>query len=215
LRFGRGSDIEHRNDGGALAPPLFFALRRKLVAKFRKPEGRRIVRRQRSAKGEYFMPFYEHVFLARQDLATAQVEALTEGFSKIITDGNGRVAKNEYWGLRSIAYRIKKNRKAHYVQLDIDAPAAAIAELERQIGLSEDVLRYMTVRVDELEAGPSAMMRRSERSERDGARGERGGFGGEREGGRGFGGDRPDRGDRPERAPRADGERGGFRPRAA
>jgi small subunit ribosomal protein S6 len=148
-------------------------------------------------------------------LATAQVEALTEGFSKIITDGNGRVAKNEYWGLRSIAYRIKKNRKAHYVQLDIDAPAAAIAELERQIGLSEDVLRYMTVRVDELEAGPSAMMRRSERSERDGARGERGGFGGEREGGRGFGGDRPDRGDRPERAPRADGERGGFRPRAA
>ena len=169
------------------------------------------------------MPFYEHVFLARQDLATAQVEALTEGFSKIITDGNGRVAKNEYWGPRSIAYRIKKNRKAHYVQLDIDAPAAAIAELERQIGLSEDVLRYMTVRVDELEAGPSAMMRRSERSERDGPRGgdrgERGGFGGEREG-RSFGGDRPDRGDRGDRAPRGDGansgERGGgFRPRAA
>ncbi len=163
------------------------------------------------------MPFYEHVFLARQDLAPAQVEALTEGFSKIITDGKGRVAKNEYWGLRSIAYRIKKNRKAHYVQLDIDAPAAAIAELERQIGLSEDVLRFMTVRVDELETGPSAMMRRSERGEREGGRGgdrEGGrGFGGDREGGRGFGGDRP------ERAPRGDGansgERGGFRPRAA
>lgn len=167
------------------------------------------------------MPFYEHVFLARQDLATAQVEALTEGLSKIIIDGNGRVAKNEYWGLRSIAYRIKKNRKAHYVQLDIDAPAAAIAELERQVGLNEDILRYMTVRVDELEAGPSAMMRRSERSERDSARG---GFG-DRDGGRGgFGGDRPERGDRAERGDRPrgdrpergnDGERGGFRPRAA
>jgi small subunit ribosomal protein S6 len=177
------------------------------------------------------MPFYEHVFLARQDLATAQVDALTEGFSKIIADGNGRIAKTEYWGLRSIAYRIKKNRKAHYVQLDIDAPAAAIAELERQVALNEDILRYMTVRVEELEAGPSAMMRRSERNERegrdggrDGAREGRGGFG-DREGGRGFGADgaRPDRGDRP-RGDRPDrggfagagaGAGGGFRPRTA
>jgi small subunit ribosomal protein S6 len=183
--------------------------------------------RQQESK---FMPFYEHVFLARQDLATAQVDALTEGFSKIIADGNGRIAKTEYWGLRSIAYRIKKNRKAHYVQLDIDAPAAAIAELERQVALNEDILRYMTVRVDELEAGPSAMMRRSERNERegrdggrDGAREGRGGFG-DREGGRGFGdGARPDRGDRP-RGDRPDrggfagagaGAGGGFRPRTA
>ncbi len=82
------------------------------------------------------MPMYEHVFLARQDLANAQVDAMSEAFTKIITDGNGRVAKNEYWGLRSLAYRIKKNRKAHYVMFNIDAPAPAIAELERQVGLS-------------------------------------------------------------------------------
>ncbi len=163
------------------------------------------------------MPMYEHVFLARQDLANAQVEAMSEAFTKIITDGNGRVAKNEYWGLRSIAYRIKKNRKAHYVMFNIDAPAAAIAELERQVGLSEDILRFMTVRVDQMEEGPSAMMRRNESREREG-----------RDGGRD--GDRP-RGDRPDRdRPRSGGfgdrdrgagagagggDRGGFRPRPA
>ncbi len=168
------------------------------------------------------MPMYEHVFLARQDLANAQVEAMSEAFTKIITDGNGRVAKNEYWGLRSLAYRIKKNRKAHYVLFNIDAPAAAISELERQVGLSEDILRFMTVRVDQFEDGPSAMMRRNESREREA-----------REGGRD--GDRP-RGDRPDRGDRGDrprgggfGERsgggfggdrggaggGGFRPRAA
>ncbi len=177
------------------------------------------------------MPMYEHVFLARQDLANAQVEAMSEAFVKIITDGNGRVAKNEYWGLRSIAYRIKKNRKAHYVMFNIDAPPAAIAELERQVGLSEDILRFMTVRVDAMEEGPSAMMRRNESREREGRDGGR-------EGGReGRDGDRP-RGDRPDRdrdRPRGGGfgERsggggfggdrgagggaggGGFRPRAA
>lgn len=148
------------------------------------------------------MPMYEHVFLARQDLATAQVDALIETFTAIIAEAKGRVAKTEYWGLRTIAYRIKKNRKAHYVQMDLDAPAAAIAELERQVGLSEDILRYMTVRVDELEAGPSAMMRRAERSERDG---ERGGMRPDR-------GERSDRGERPRAAP---GERAPARPRAA
>lgn len=138
------------------------------------------------------MPLYEHVFLARQDLAQAQVDALAENATNIITQNGGTIAKTETWGLRGLAYRIAKNRKAHYVLLDIDAPAAAVAELERQTGLNEDIIRFMTIRVDEHEAGPSAMMRRSERDR------ERGGRGDDR-GGRG---DRPDRSDRPERAPR-------------
>jgi small subunit ribosomal protein S6 len=111
------------------------------------------------------MPFYEHVFLARQDLATAQVDALSATLTQIIEGQGGKVVKTEYWGLRSIAYRIKKNRKAHYVLLNIDAPATAIAELERNISLSEDIIRSMIVRVEALEAGPSAVMRKSERSE--------------------------------------------------
>jgi small subunit ribosomal protein S6 len=109
------------------------------------------------------MPLYEHVFLARQDLAQAQVDTLAETATRIIEEGQGRIVKTETWGLRNLAYRIAKNRKAHYVLLDIDAPAAAIAEMERQVALNEDVIRYMTVRVDEHEAGPSAMMRRSDR----------------------------------------------------
>jgi small subunit ribosomal protein S6 len=129
------------------------------------------------------MPLYEHVFLARQDLAQAQVDALAEAATKIIQDGEGRIVKTETWGLRGLAYRIAKNRKAHYVMLEIDAPAAAVAEVERQASLNEDVIRYMTIRVDEHEAGPSAMMRRSERDRR--SREERG--------------DRGDRGDRPRR----------------
>ena len=159
------------------------------------------------------MPAYEHVFLARQDLATAQVETISEALTKIITDGDGRVAKNEYWGLRSLAYRIKKNRKAHYVMFNIDAPAAAVAELERQVGLNEDILRFMTVRVDVFEDGPSAMMRRNESRERD------------RDSRDGPRGDRPDRGDRPRGGDRPGGglggrdrggdRGGGFRPRAA
>jgi small subunit ribosomal protein S6 len=109
------------------------------------------------------MPLYEHVFLARQDLAQAQVDALAENATKIITDNGGKIAKTETWGLRSLAYRIAKNRKAHYVMLDIDAPAAAIAELERQSTINEDVIRFLTIKVDEHEKGPSAMMRRGDK----------------------------------------------------
>ena len=163
------------------------------------------------------MPSYEHVFLARQDLATAQVEALTETFTKIIADGKGAVTKNEYWGLRGLAYRIKKNRKAHYVLFNIDAPAPAVAEMERQIALNEDILRYLTVRVDTLEIEPSAMMRRNESRERD-----RDGRGGDRpDRGDRDRGDRGDRGDRPrggfggERSGGGGDRGGGFRPRAA
>jgi small subunit ribosomal protein S6 len=130
------------------------------------------------------MPLYEHVFLARQDLAQAQVDALAENATKIITDNGGKVAKTETWGLRSLAYRIAKNRKAHYVALDLDAPAAAVAELERQSNINEDVIRFLTLRVDEHEAGPSAMMRRGDK-DRDRDRGPRG--------------DRGDRGDRDDR----------------
>jgi small subunit ribosomal protein S6 len=139
------------------------------------------------------MPLYEHVFLARQDLAQAQVDALAENATKILTDNGGSVVKTETWGLRGLAYRMAKNRKAHYVLLNVDAPPAAIAELERQTGINEDVIRYMTIRVDAHEAGPSAMMRRSDRDRERG--GDRGGRpGGDR--------DRGDRGDRGDRAPR-------------
>ena len=113
------------------------------------------------------MPLYEHVFLARQDLAQAQVDALAENASKIIADNGGKVAKTETWGLRSLAYRIAKNRKAHYVMLDLDAPPAAVAELERQSNINEDIIRFLTIRVDEHEKGPSAMMRRGERDRSD------------------------------------------------
>ena len=133
------------------------------------------------------MALYEHVFLARQDLAQAQVDALAEMATKIIEEGKGKVVKAETWGLRSLAYRIAKNRKAHYVMLEIDAPTGVVAELERQLNINEDISRFMTVRIDELENGPSAMMRRGER---DRARGERG--------------DRPDRGDRGDRPRRDD-----------
>ena len=146
------------------------------------------------------MALYEHVFLARQDLAQAQVDALAEIATKIVNDNEGRVVKTENWGLRSLAYKIAKNRKAHYVMLEIDAPGNVIAELERQTQINEDVIRYMTVRVDELEQGPSAMMRKQERDrERRGDR--EGGPRGDRDGG-----PRGDRGDRPERAPRRDAQ---------
>ena len=148
------------------------------------------------------MPLYEHVFLARQDLAQAQVDALAETATKIIEDNGGKVVKTETWGLRSLAYRIQKNRKAHYVMLEIDAPAPLVAELERQTQINEDVVRYMTIKVDAHEVGPSAMMRRNER-DRDG-RSDRGGRGGDRD--RGPRGDRDDRGPRPDRAPREHAE---------
>ena len=140
------------------------------------------------------MPLYEHVFIARQDLAQAQVDALAEAATGIIESNGGRVVKTETWGLRSLAYRIAKNRKGHYVMLDIDAPAPVVAELERQTQINEDVIRYMTIKVDAHEQGPSAMMRRNER---DRARRE--------DGDRGDRGDRPDRGDRFDRGPRGGG----------
>jgi small subunit ribosomal protein S6 len=121
------------------------------------------------------MPLYEHVFLARQDLAQAQVDALAENATKIIEDNGGKVVKTETWGLRNIAYRIAKNRKAHYVALDFDAPPPVVAELERQTQISEDVIRYLTIKVDAHEEGPSAMMRRGDRDKRrDDERGDRG-----------------------------------------
>ncbi len=117
------------------------------------------------------MPLYECVILARQEVSAPQVEALVEEFSNVLTQGGGNVAKKEFWGLRNIAYRVKKNRKAHYVLLNIDSPSAAVKEMERQMSLNEDVLRYLTVRVEELEEGPSAMMQaknsRDDRPRRD------------------------------------------------
>ena len=160
------------------------------------------------------MPLYEHVFLARQDISQTQVEALTKEYGEVITEGGGRVAKTEYWGLKSLAFKIKKNRKAHYSLMNIDAPPAAIAEMERRMGLSPDVIRFLTVSVEQHETEPSVQMRKSDRDdrrdgERGGFRGERGGFRGDRGGGGGFrrdreGGDR----DRP-RAPRPPRERDG------
>ena len=133
------------------------------------------------------MPLYEHVFLARQDLAQAQVDALAENATKILTDNGGKVVKTETWGLKSLAYKIAKNRKAHFVMLDVDAPAPALAELERQTNINEDVIRFMTIRVDEHESGPSAMMRRErggrgERGDRGDGRGDRGGRGRDEDG---------------------------------
>jgi len=136
------------------------------------------------------MALYEHVYLARQDVTAQQVEALTEQFKGIIEARGGKVAKIEYWGVKSLAYRIKKNRKAHFTLMNIDAPSAAVAEVERLQGLNEDVLRFLTLRVEEHEEGPSAMTRKREDSDRD--RDDRG----DRRG------PRPDRGDRPDRAPR-------------
>ena len=118
------------------------------------------------------MALYEHVFLARQDLSQAQVDALAESATKIIEDAKGKVVKTETWGLRTLAYKIQKNRKAHFVMLDVDADGEVIAELERQTRLNEDVIRYMTIRVEDHEKGPSVMMRKNERSDR-GDRGSR------------------------------------------
>ncbi|HET9537066.1 MAG: 30S ribosomal protein S6 [Mesorhizobium sp.] len=144
------------------------------------------------------MALYEHVFLARQDLSQQQVDALVEQYKGVVAANGGSVGRVENWGLKSLTYRIKKNRKAYYTLMDLDCPAAALNEMERQMGLSEDVLRFLTVKVEKHEEGQSAMMqKREERSDR---------------GDRGFGdrGDRPSRGfgDR-DRGPRSFGDRDG------
>ncbi|MBF6603745.1 MAG: 30S ribosomal protein S6 [Sphingorhabdus sp.] len=121
------------------------------------------------------MPMYEHVFLARQDLSQSQVDALAQEATKIVEANEGKVVLTETWGLRTLAYKVQKNRKAHYVMLRLDAPTHVIAELERQTRINEDIIRFLTIRVDEHEEGPSVMMRKPERDTRRG------------------GGDRPDR----------------------
>jgi small subunit ribosomal protein S6 len=141
------------------------------------------------------MPLYEHVYIARQDLSAQQVEELTTQIRGVVEGLGGKVAKAEYWGVKTLTFRMRKNRKAHFTLLNLDAPPAAVAEIERQERINEDVLRFMTVRVDELEEGPSAMMRKVDRDrERDERRGDR------------F--DRFDRGDRADRGDRGDRRRG-------
>ena len=146
------------------------------------------------------MPLYEHVFLARQDVTAQQVDELTAQFKGVIEQMGGKVAKTEYWGVKSLSYRLKKNRKAHFTLMNVDAPPAAVTEIERQQRLHEDILRYLTVKVDELEEGPSAMMRKADRDrDRDERRGDR------RRDRDGFdGGGGRDRGDRESRGPRED-----------
>jgi len=138
------------------------------------------------------MPLYEHVFIARQDLSPQQVEELTAQYKGVVEGLGGKIPKTEYWGVKSLTFRIRKNRKAHFTLFNIDAPPAAIKEIERQESINEDVLRFLTIRVDALEEGPSAMMRKAdrdrERDERDG-----GGSRECRDGRRGRGRDRDDR----------------------
>ena len=112
------------------------------------------------------MAYYECVFIARQDISATQVEELTEAFSKIIIDEGGKVVLVENWGLRSLAYRIKKNRKGHYVMMHLDTPSSAIHEMERQMGINENVLRQLTIKIDEFPEGPSVMMRANTRDDR-------------------------------------------------
>jgi small subunit ribosomal protein S6 len=150
------------------------------------------------------MPLYEHVFLTRQDVSAQQVEELTAQFKGIIEQLGGKIAKAEQWGVKTLSYRLRKNRKAHFTMFNLDAPAAVINELERQQRLNEDVLRYLSVRVDEHEDGPSAMMRKVDRDRERDERGfgfrerDRGGF---RERDRG-----EHRRDRETRPPREDSE---------
>ena len=140
------------------------------------------------------MALYEHVFIARQDLSNAQAEGLIEHFGQILKDNGGEINGSEYWGLRTLAYKINKNRKGHYAYLKTDAPSAAVQEMERLMRLHDDVLRVLTVRVEEHEEGPSAVVQaknaRDDRGPRDRGDRDRGPRGGDR-------GDRPDRGPRP------------------
>lgn len=140
------------------------------------------------------MALYEHIFMARQDLSAAQVDELVEQYKGVIEAGGGSIGRIENWGLKSLTYRINKNRKAHYTLMDLDSPPAAVGEMERQMRLSEDVLRFMTIKVDAHEEGPSAMMqKRDDRGPRDRDRGPRR----DRD-------DRPPRRDRDDRPPRTD-----------
>lgn len=142
------------------------------------------------------MPLYEHVFISRQDLSSAQAESLVEHFTAVIADNGGKVVESEYWGVKTMAYKINKNRKGHYALMKSDAPAAAVQEMERLMRLHDDVMRVLTIKVDAHAEGPSVQMQKRDDRER-----------GDREGGFGDRGDRPDRGfaprgDRPDRAPR-------------
>ena len=143
------------------------------------------------------MPLYEHVFIARQDLSNAQAEALIEHFGTVLSDNGGQVLNNEYWGVKTMSYKINKNRKGHYAFLRSDAPAAAVTEMERLMRLHEDVMRVLTIKVDAHEDGPSVQMQKRDEREGRGDRGDRG--------------DRPPREDRGPREGRGDrGDRGGF-----
>ena len=155
------------------------------------------------------MALYEHVFLARQDISQAQVDALTKEYGEVITEGGGKVGKVEYWGVKPLAYKIKKNRKAHFSLMNIDAPPAAVAEMERRMRISADVIRFLTIRVDAHETEPSIQMRKSDRDDR--RDGERGGFRGDRGGGFRGGGGGGFRGDRPGGGFRGERGGGGFR----
>ena len=112
------------------------------------------------------MPLYEHIFMARQDVTPQQVEAMVDQYKGVIEQNGGSVDKTEMWGVKSLAYRIKKNRKAHFTMFNLNAPAPAVAEMERQMRINEDILRFMTIRVEELETEPSVMMQKRDRDER-------------------------------------------------
>ena len=128
------------------------------------------------------MALYEHIFLARQDVSAQQVDQMIEQFKGLLEENGGSVAKTENWGLKSLSYRIRKNRKAHYALMNIDAPSAAVQEMERQMRINEDILRFQTVRVEEHEEGPSVMLQKRDRDDRPprGDRNERGGSRGDR-----------------------------------
>lgn len=143
------------------------------------------------------MPLYEHVFIARHDISAQQMEALTEQFTGVLKENGGKVVKTEYWGLKNLSYRIKKNRKAHFGYFQLETPHAALAEMERQMTLTNDILRFLTIRVEEHETQPSAMMRKSDRDDRKPRHG----------GGRFGGGGGRDGGDR--RPPRSNDDRRG------
>lgn len=119
------------------------------------------------------MPHYEHIFMVRQDASNATVEELTEHYKSVIADNGGSIGKVEYWGVKSLAYRIRKNRKAHYTLMNITAPPAALAEMERQMSLNEEVVRFLTLRMDELDEEPSVMVRPQRRDDRPERRGDR------------------------------------------